>query len=228
MEVIKTLRLRGKKAKVPRRILAAFVEVLEKYLNGGGGYVSPAYITSIKKAIIQQQRIGVNMMARGFLARGWMDALEENGVDKPERKMEALQLMLWDVVVQPLWHTRNHILHRTQNKHHAVESERLGERIKWYVKHKHRLLSVYDRYLARFDISTIHRMDRHTRAAWVRHLDVAREAYNNELRQKAQGRNVITRYCTFRTLANKCTQPGPAEEELQSEFFIGPTPQPNG
>ena len=93
----------------------------------------------------------------------------------------------------------------------------------WYVKYKHKLLSVYDRYLAQFDLATIHRMDRHTRAAWVRHLDITREAYNIELQQKAKGRNVITRYCTFRNPAIKSTQPGPAEEELQSEFFIGPS-----
>ena len=47
------------------------------------------------------------MMVRGFLATGWMDALKLAGVKNPERKMNTLQALVWDTVVEPIWQQRN-------------------------------------------------------------------------------------------------------------------------
>ena len=97
-------------------------------------------------------------------------------------------------MVQPLWHTRNDILHGTENKHKEREESSLMEKIYWYVRHRGELLSYHDQSLAEIELSTLHRMKQATKQAWVKHLDIARKAYVNELKQRASKQNVITRY----------------------------------
>ena len=55
--------------------------------------------------------IGVQMIMRIFLVTGWMDTLELAGVKEPERKMNALQALVWDTLVDPIWQQRNTLQH---------------------------------------------------------------------------------------------------------------------
>ncbi len=54
--------------------------------------------------------------------------------------------------------------------------------------------SVYDQELARFDLSTMHRMMRHTKNELLNHLDIAKEEYEFECTYQAQNQMVITRF----------------------------------
>ena len=134
------------------------------------------------------------MLLRGFLARGWFDALVEAGVSHPDRKMNRLQQMIWDDVFAPIWTQRNNILHGEANKYNTAEDEELTSKIIWYVQHKDRLLAGHDRFLARQDLTTLHRMRRETKREWIKHLETAKEAYEIERTQLASKQNVITRY----------------------------------
>ena len=40
----------------------------------------------VRKRIVQQRNIEAPMMLRGFLAKGWLETLEEAGVPSPDRK----------------------------------------------------------------------------------------------------------------------------------------------
>ena len=60
--------------------------------------------------------------------------------------------------------------------------------------HKQDLLAYCDQGLADIDLSTLHRMKRKTKRAWVHHLDIARKAFDNERTQVANGQSVITRF----------------------------------
>ena len=131
--------------------------------------------------------IGLQYMPRGFLAVGWQDAIKATGAKNPEQKMDALQRLMWDDVVSPLWSVRNDIMHRKENKHQEQEDRSLTEKISWYVKHRHDILSVHDQQLAEVDLSTLHRMTRQTKRAWARHLEVARNAFTKEAEQLARG-----------------------------------------
>ena len=146
----------GKKGKVPIAILDAFCHVVKTELEGKGRFILPGHKGSISKAIQQQEQIGFNMMIRGFLAQGWMEALIEAKVDNPERRMNTLQRMVWEVVVDPLWQTRNNILHEDKNKYNTAENEKLTAKLVWYEEHKEELLSGYDQHLASMDINRIH------------------------------------------------------------------------
>ena len=59
---------------------------------------------------------------------------------------------------------------------------------------KHEVLDSYDLFLARYDVSTIHSMTRAAKREWLRHLDAAREAFEKQRIQWAQGQNSIMQY----------------------------------
>ena len=194
-EIIAALRKKGVKARVPRRVLDSFIALLEHYLcDGEGDPMKGIKHGGSRKAAHQQMAVGLEYMARGFLVEAWQDAIAATGARNPERKMDTLQRLVWGSVVQPLWLTRNDILHGKENKHKEHEESTLMEKISWYVRHRGSLLSFHDQSLAEIDLSRLHRMKRATKQAWVRHLDIARKAYVNELRQRASKQNVITRY----------------------------------
>lgn len=121
------------------------------------------------------------------------------GSQHPERKVDTLQRLVWDEAVLPLWDTRNDTMHRSKNRHTTCEDAMLSETIQWYVLHRHNLLSTHDEFLIEIDLSTLHRMRPETKRKWLHHLNIAREAYNNEKRQLASKQNIITRYmvCPF-------------------------------
>ena len=77
--------------------------------------------------------IGIQYIPRGFLAVGWLEAIKATGAKHPERKMDALQLLVWEDVVLPLWYVRNNILHRGTNKNNERECKQLTEKITWYL-----------------------------------------------------------------------------------------------
>ena len=194
-EAIAALRKKGLKARVPKRVLNSFVGLLAHYLcEKEGDPVARIKHGGSRIAAHQQMAVGLKYMARGFLVVGWHDAIAATGARHPERKMDALQRLIWSDVVTPLWHTRNDILHKSVNRNREHEDQSLMEKISWYVRHKRELLSYHDQDLAGIDVSRLHRMCRSTKQAWVRHLDIAREAYVNERKQLARGQNVITRY----------------------------------
>ena len=138
--------------------------------------------------------IGLQYMPRGFLAVGWLDAIKATGARHPERKMNSLLRLVWNEVVLPLWYTRNDILHKKENKNKEREDNSLAERIRWYAKHRRDILSHHDRFLAEIDLSTLHRLRLETKREWVRHLDIARCALANEVKQRERNQRVITRY----------------------------------
>ena len=58
---------------------------------------------------MQQQEIGVNLMIRCFLSKGWMAAIEAAGALHPKRRINMLQRMTCDTIMEPLWQERNDI-----------------------------------------------------------------------------------------------------------------------
>ena len=193
-EMIAAFRKKGLAAKIPRRIILPFCEVLETYLHSRNNYISPTYIPSIKKAIRQQLTIGIKFLARGFIVTDWFEAIKATGVQHPDRKMVALQRLIWSDIFEPAWKTRNELAHAKLSKSQAVADEALGERIYWYTQHKHDVLPIHNHFLARHDWHSIQAMNSRQRRAWITHLDVAREAYANERKHRASNQSVITRF----------------------------------
>ena len=133
-------------------------------------------------------------MLRGFLAAKWVDAIEASGSNHPERRMATLQRLIWAEWVEPIWKTRNDILHGGTNQTNREENDRLAERMLWYMNHKEEVLTHHDQFLARFDMITVNKLRRKTKREWVRQLDVARLAYEREKHQKGLGQSTLHRY----------------------------------
>jgi hypothetical protein len=112
--------------------------------------------------------------------------------------MDALQKMVWNLIVGPLWLQRNDILHRQKNNFDAVEEEWMAERLVWYSLHKYDILDGYDQFLARFDAAQISAMSRVAKQEWIKHLDVARAAYQRQICHRANNQRVITEFITAR------------------------------
>ena len=71
-------------------------------MEGSDNYIWETYGTKLRDTIAAHQKIGIPMMLRRFLAKGWMEAIEETGVSSPERKMNALQKMVWSEIMDPI------------------------------------------------------------------------------------------------------------------------------
>ena len=194
-EFIASLRKKGLKARVPGRVMSTFATLIENSINNRKEDVlTRVSDRTIRKAIHQQMAIGIKYMVRGFIATGWYEAIKATGAKYPERKMNALLRLVWGEVVLPMWQTRNDIMHRRENKNKEMEDRALAEKLMWYLDHRRDVLSHHDAFLARVDASTLHRVRLETKREWIRRLDVARDAYTNELKQRANSQNVITRY----------------------------------
>ena len=78
-EIMIQFRKKGLKGKVPRHIVDAFCHVIKTECKEETTYVKRSYDPEIKEAIREQQQIGIHLMLRGFLAMGWMKAIEKAG-----------------------------------------------------------------------------------------------------------------------------------------------------
>ena len=76
-------------------------------MDGEDNHARETYDKKIRETILAQQKIGFVMMLRGFLAKGWMEAMIRQGFPSPERKMNTLQEILWIGITDPLWKERN-------------------------------------------------------------------------------------------------------------------------
>ena len=175
-------------------MIEAVCHVMKEECAGTDRYILPTHAPATRDVIDEQGRIGMSLMMRGFLAKKWFEAIEASGSKHPERRMVALQRMMWIEWVEPIWHTRNDILHGGHNNTNDAESQRLADKMLWYRSHKEDLLAHHDRSLARFDLTSIQKMRRNTRRECVRQLDIARVAYEREKFQVGQGQPTLHRY----------------------------------
>ena len=71
-EILEQLHRKRMKGKVPKHILEAFCHVIKTEYKGKKDYIRRSYAAEIKEVIRQQQMIGIDLMLRGFLEKGWM------------------------------------------------------------------------------------------------------------------------------------------------------------
>ena len=192
-EVLLQLQKKGLEARIPRVIVRALCDVTRKYFDSDDDF-HVSHMTEIREAIRQQEALGMRYMLRGFLVKGWEAAIAATGARHPDRLADTMLRLIWDEIIDPMWATRNDILHRQQNNFDAVEQEQMAERMQWYIQHKGEALSSYNQSLVRFDEGTIHRLSRRTRREWLRQLDNAKAAYERDRRTMARPQQRITRY----------------------------------
>ena len=78
----------GRKKKITQHTLEALCRVIRCEMDGKGNPVKETSHTYLKTTIQVHRDIGFETMMRGFLAQEWMEALIQQGVPSPEKKIE--------------------------------------------------------------------------------------------------------------------------------------------
>ena len=89
--------------------------------------------TDLTRILESEQAIGHMMFARGFLSSRWLVLLRSFNSQRPVQKLARLIRLLWDQIFEPLWKTRNDILHRHHNYVSENTHAQLGDRLIWYI-----------------------------------------------------------------------------------------------
>ena len=100
---MKTMRKIGQKKMILRHIFEAFWHVIQREMDGREDYTWETYDTKLRETIVAQQKIGVPIMLMGFLAKRWLETMEETGTTSTCRKMNALQELIWTEIIDPIW-----------------------------------------------------------------------------------------------------------------------------
>jgi hypothetical protein len=144
--------------------------------------------------ITTQNKIGAVKLLQGYLSTAWVQAMEDYGEKHPNRRMTAILRGLWDELFEPIWVTRNHILHHLPNQYNDAIEKSNKERLQWYYDHRFEVLSFHNRKLAEHSKEQIQAMRPKTKRPWVRKLDHLRTIYEAELQQKQTGQQVLSTY----------------------------------
>jgi hypothetical protein len=136
-------------------------------------------------------------LLQGFPAIEWRQAMTSEGTrEHIPRRMRWILGILLNHVIEPLWTTRNHILHKTPNRYNEDNNGKLGERLTWYRENRYQLLPYHQHRLAEHDADDIERMSNAVRREWVRHLDTARAVYESECASRQHGQTTMTEHFT--------------------------------
>ena len=73
-------------------------------------------------------------------------------------------------------------------------NERLTKQLVWYHKHRHELLPIHQRPLARKKLHEVLRMKPATRRAWIHHLEVATESWERNKYLTTPGQRTLLDY----------------------------------
>jgi uncharacterized protein YjiS (DUF1127 family) len=180
---------------IPDRIIGMVKRMVQSIINHQDIDTNDVdFPTELLPVFQAQSKIDITKLLRGFLAKEWMPAMELYGEKHPERRMVTLLKGLWDVLFEPIWTARNHILHDLPNRYNDAHDARNWERLALYRQHRHKVLAFDDRDLADISIEKLQAMTAKTRRKWVSRLDRLRTVYEKELETISTGQQVLNQY----------------------------------
>jgi hypothetical protein len=192
-EILRDVLIQCQKRRIPKRVAQAIREIIGKLFTGESNFASPTHTPSIARAVQAQETIGMLKLLQGFPAIEWRQAMVSEGTrEHIPRHMRWILGILLNHVIEPLWTTRNHILHKTPNRYNEDDNGKLGERLTWYRENRYQLLPYHQHRLAEHDADDIERMSNTVRREWVRHLDTARAVYESECAARQHGQTTMT------------------------------------
>jgi hypothetical protein len=71
-------------------------------------------------------------MLQGYLSTAWVQAMEDYGEKHPNCRMTAILRGLRDEFFEPIWVTRNHILHHLPNRYNDATEKSNEDKLQWY------------------------------------------------------------------------------------------------
>jgi hypothetical protein len=201
-EKIKNLERHLRRNSIKDRIVGLILRYVNSVVNMATVTITDDSIApELHQVVTSQNRIGAVKMLQGFLSKEWVQAMEDYGEKHPNRRMTAILRGLWDELFEPIWDTRNHILHDLPNRYNDALDKSNEEKLQWYYDHRFEVLSFHDRKFAEHSKEKIQAMRGKTKRQWVRKLDRLRAIYEVELQQRQAGQQVLSKYfeCTSPT-----------------------------
>jgi len=150
-------------------------------------------VQSLSTALQTQEKIGFYNIFVGFLSTDWTIALDKLGAEHPQSIMQLL-VMIWDHLCEPIWTTRNNILHSTNNYVTTDNMTSLKDKLLWYQHHQDEVLNYRHRYLADFEMFDLNRWSHATRRACVERLNNARRYHQRECKQRRVNQSTINNW----------------------------------
>jgi hypothetical protein len=172
------MKTKGITLKIPKDILNTVTQKLSNHTGIRQG-IDYKYNPEITNAIEHQKRIGLHMMARGFLTKQWNYTIHPSR--HPPRVMVKFQPLIWMEFFEPLWANRNALLHHTVNLYNQEDGDKLTASNTWYCNNRHTVFAHRDIHLAdNIDPTSLPTMPKEQKREWVHHFEIAQAAYDKE------------------------------------------------
>jgi hypothetical protein len=92
------------KLRILKDILNAITQTLTTYTKGKLEPTNHQYKAEIATGVSYQQKLGIDMMAWGFLSKQWLHTIHPSR--NPTRTMNKIQRLIWMEFFEPLWKNR--------------------------------------------------------------------------------------------------------------------------
>ena len=198
-EIVAALRKKGLR-RLSRQILGTVADIVEQYAADIDINPKTTKHSLVTKAVEAQSRLGWEAFFRGYLVREWQEALRATHTGDATQQFDQFQQLVWFEISQPQWYARNEVAHGPDNNTARIESARLAAKLGWYHRHRHELLPAEQQVLAERNLHDIRQMRPTTRRAWLRHLEIVTEAWEQRRYHRATNQRTIAEFISSDTL----------------------------
>ena len=161
----------------------------------------------------QQEHIGIENFALGWISKEWARGLKRFGSDHHEGQAAQILTLIWDGLVEPIWTKRNDIKNNNPNPNDVLEMRNLRDKLYWYKKYSAQVLPERLRMLIDYPTAEIKLWDRKKCRRHINLLKKAQEIYKIECQLRAKGQTILTDF--YKTSSKTTSQATPGAVDLQ-------------
>ena len=136
--------------RIPRRVVDALVGIARSQCGANGEYAKRTNFPDTRAAVDEQDKIGYNMMMRGFIAKGWGRALRNMGSTRAGSQTASIVRVVLNEFLDVVWKQRCDVLHQESNKYNVAEDEALTKKLLWYKQHRQEILGRQDWHMTHY------------------------------------------------------------------------------
>ena len=190
-ELINDIRKKGMAKGIPRAVMEVVCRCLYDFIHSNPPTI-PGNPT-MAAAMESQIAVGLRLLPRGILSVKWLTALQDFGVEHPERRMTALLRLIWFDFTDVIWRNRNEIAHERENNVRQMENTTWATKLLWYLENRH-VIARRDQFFINYTEEDIETMPGLVQRKMVQNLERLEAAYAREVQLLTLGQRTITSY----------------------------------
>ena len=188
----------------PSRLIQVVDMMLRKVLDQERPQELPlkGWPKAFKRIWARQRRLGFENFVKGWITKEWRRVLQSRRYQSKDAVSQVAQMItaIWEILCEPLWELRNNILARTDNPTVLREQKTLQERLHWFKRFAGQVLAQRHRKLTDFAREEVSSWNRKQCRKRLKTLEIAREIYEIECRQRVRGQRVMTEWLEARLI----------------------------